>query len=81
MCSTSTQLYFLDFYVNGKRFKKRTSDLQKTFASLETPITEMFVTVKKGDRTSERKLTLVQARKLINDEDYRGIFINNLLLI
>jgi hypothetical protein len=46
----------------------------------ETLYTEVYVIVgKKGD-TIERRLSLTQGRKLFQNDDFLGIFINNLLL-
>jgi hypothetical protein len=67
---------------NGFEEEKRTDNIDEAILSFkpEMLMTEMYITAKKGEMVSERKLTLVQGRKLFNNESFRQIFINNLLL-
>ena len=83
MSSTKTpKKYSLQMKVNNETHTKRTDDLEEGIVSLQPDVvhTEMYMTAKAGDMVAERKLTLVQARKLFNDKVFRQIFINNLLL-
>jgi len=75
------KMYKLEMIFNGLTFKKSTNDLSKTILSLKPDIlyTEIYITVKKGDVVSEKKINLVQGRKLFNNSDFLEIFINNLL--
>ena len=75
-------MYIIEIILNGKTFTKRTKDLAKAILSLkpELVLTESYIRVKKNKFVSERKLTAKQTRFLFNDEDYRNIFINNLLV-
>jgi hypothetical protein len=69
--------------INGETYNKRTDDVQETLLSLkpELVLTEMYVKVKKGKAIAERKLTAKQARFLFNDEVFRAVFMNNLLIV
>ncbi len=69
---------------NGTTVKKR----PKTFADLEGAImylkpdfvhTEMYITIKNGQFVYERKLNLIQGRKLFADPVAREILLNNVL--
>ena len=73
--------YQVEIKMNGEVFKKKGSDISKIIMSLkpEFVLTQSFVTVKYKKRTFERMLTLVDGKKLFNDETYREIFINNLI--
>jgi len=74
--------YSLKVKVNNEEFTKRTDNIEEGIMALKPAFvhTEMYLTAKGGDMVSERKLNLVQARKLFSDSDYRQIFIHNLLL-
>jgi hypothetical protein len=80
--STTPEKYSLTFKINGETKKKRTDDISKALDDVRPPLvlTEMYVTVKKGKHLIERKLNLIQARKLFADSTAREIFINNLML-
>lgn len=67
---------------NGMEFRKRTNDLQQAILDLKPDIlhTEMYLIAKKGKESSERQLNLKQGKKLFNDDMFREVFINNLLL-
>ncbi len=58
--------YYLTVTMNGETLKKRTQDLDATIAALK-PVwlhTEVYMTVKKGKQVSERRLTLVNAKRV-----------------
>lgn len=75
-------MYNLTLNFNGETFTKRPKDIKKAILSLkpEMLLTEMYVTLKNKKDIRERKLTLIQGRKLFNNEDFLDIFINNLLI-
>lgn len=75
-------MYHLTLNFNGETFTKRPKDIKKAILSLkpEMLLTEMYVTLKNKKDIRERKLTLIQGRKLFNNEDFLDIFINNLLI-
>lgn len=79
---TKPKLYTLEMVFNGERFKKNTNNLDEAIVSMkpETLYTEVYVTASKGKELSERRLNLVQGKRLFLIEDFREIFINNLLL-
>jgi len=74
--------YRVEMLFNGLKTLSRTDNINEAILSKKPELlyTEMYVTVKRGDDISERKLNLLQGRKLFNDENFREIFINNLLL-
>ena len=76
-------MYNLTLKFNGETFNKRPKeDIRQAILSVKPSVllTEMYVTLKKGSDVRERKLNLVQGRKLFNNEDFLDIFIINLLL-
>lgn len=83
MSSTKTpKKYSLQMKVNNETHTKLTDDLEAGIVLLKPDVvyTEMYMTAKAGNMVAERKLSLVQARKLFTDPTFRQIFINNLLL-
>lgn len=73
--------YTITFNFNGQKIKKLTDDINASIIAV-TPdevFTESFISVKKDEHVMDRSLNLIQTRKLFQDEDFRGIFINNLL--
>jgi hypothetical protein len=79
--STAT-IYTLTGQFNGTSVTKTNKDIEKGLLSLQPDFlhTEMYVTVKGKGGETERKLNLVQGRKLFADPQFREVFINNLLL-
>lgn len=67
---------------NGLKFNKKGTDLRKVIMSLKPEIlyTEMYITVKKGEQVSERRLNLIQGKRMFLDDIRLEVFINNLLL-
>lgn len=80
----TTFLYTLKMLFNGESFTKRTNNIEEAILDLKPELlhTELyFVLDKKGsEEPIERKLNLVQGRKLFINEDFRAVFLNNLLL-
>lgn len=70
--------------MNGETIKKRTENIKDAILSLkpEVLVTEIYVIVQKvGSKdTTERKLNLIQGKKLFRDENFLDVFIMNLLL-
>lgn len=76
--------YNLTLLMNGETIKKRTENIKDAILSLkpEVLVTEIYVIVQKvGSKdTTERKLNLIQGKKLFRDENFLDVFIMNLLL-
>lgn len=76
--------YNLTLLMNGETIKKRTENIKEAILSLkpEVLVTEIYVIVQKvGSKdTTERKLNLIQGKKLFRDENFLDVFIMNLLL-
>jgi len=72
----------ISFKFNGETVTKKTDDIAKAFDEVRPPLlhTEMYVTVKKGKHVIERRLPLIQARRVFADSLAKEIFINNLML-
>ena len=77
------KVYRLDAVFNGCNFTTECTDITEGLKSFEPEqvFTEMFLTVTNGEHVMERHLPLVKARLLFKDEEQRGLFINNLLLL
>lgn len=71
--------YRITMQFNGMTFKKSTNDIKATILALKPELlfTDIYVTVNKD---IDRKLNLVQGKRLFMSEDSLDIFINNLLL-
>lgn len=67
---------------NGEAFDFYTNDIEKGLLSIKPDqlLTDSFFTVIKGEDESERHLSLMQGRRVFQDDFYREVFINNLLL-
>ena len=74
--------YKVEMLFNGKKFKKLTDNLDETIQKMKPLIlyTDVYVTVTKDGEVMERRLNLAQGRNLFINEDYRAVFISNLLL-
>ena len=74
--------YGVTFLINGETKRKRTDNIEEAILAVKPEMlhTEMYITVKVGKNLIERKLPLINARKLFNDSTFREIFINNLML-
>ena len=70
--------------INEVAFSKRTSDIKKTLLEIkpEFVLTDCYFTLSTGSGSSkistERKLSLMQSKKIFNNEDNMDIFIINL---
>lgn len=74
--------YTITANFNGKTFNTETDDVSKAIDELkpEQLLTEMYITVRGNELVSDRRLNLIQGRKLFANPEYKEIFINNLLL-
>lgn len=72
----------ISFKFNGETKTKRTDNVAKAFADVRPSMlhTEMYVTIKHNKHLIERRLPLIQARKVFADSTALEIFINNLML-
>lgn len=79
-----TKKYKLTMLFNGLSFNKQTDNIAETILSLAPEIlyTEVYVIVRnnKTKEVTDRRLNLIQGKKLFRDETILEIFINNLLL-
>ena len=82
MSDANKKKYNLEFYFNGNRFLKQTDDIEKTLLKIapEQLYTEMYITASFEDMKTERKLNLIEGRKLFRDDTFRQIFIQNLTI-
>lgn len=67
---------------NGKVYKKAGDDLSEIILSMkpELMLTDAYLTLKYKKHIIERKLSKIQSHKLFNDEEFREVFINNLMI-
>lgn len=68
--------------MNGLEYNKRSADIGKAILSVKPEVlyTEVYVVIGKKGNTIERRLNLIQGRKLFMNDDFLEIFINNLLI-
>lgn len=80
--ATTPSKYNLTFKFNGEEKIKKTDNILEALDEVRPPLlhTEMYFTLKKGKHVIERRLNLIQGRKLFRDAVAREIFINNLML-
>lgn len=75
--------YTIELLCNGETTKTTCSDIEKGILSLKPVFvhTDSYMTIyKNGEIIAERRLPLIKARMLFANEDFRAVFINNLLL-
>lgn len=72
----------VSFKFNGEKKNKKTDDLFKTIEEVKPPMlhTELYLTIQKDGHTIERRLGLIDARRIFRDEMARQVFINNMQL-
>lgn len=70
--------YHLIMEFNNKKYECYTNNLKIGILSLKPHevLTEMFITIKKGSAEFIKKLTLIQARQLLNDNQNLDIFLD-----
>ena len=76
-----TPQFEVTMIMNGETFTDKGDDLKELITKMKPEFlhNDMYITISKADRLWERKLTLIQGRKLFNDETSLDIFINNLI--
>lgn len=78
--------YSMILRINEVTYKKRTTDVKKTILSLKPDFvqTDTYITLSTGTGankiSTDRKLNLVQGKKLFNDTDSLDMFVQNLLI-
>lgn len=83
MTTATKPTYSLTVIMNGETIRKRTADIGATLAALK-PVwlhTEVYVTVQKGKQKIERRLSLINAKRVFQNDVNREVFVNNLLLV
>jgi len=75
-------MYTLTAVFNGITKEVEDTDIVEAIERIrpEHLLTEMYLTINKDGQETERRLNLVQGRKLFANPDFKQIFINNLLL-
>ncbi len=78
--ATPKNLYTVTAKFNDTETTVKGDDLDTLLLQLapEQLHTEMYITVAKGEESTERRLPLVRGRMLFTDDLTREIFINNL---
>lgn len=73
--------YKVEMIMNGETSKSTSDSVEEAIMEMKPDFlhTEMYITISQGDRKYERKLNLIQGRKLFADETSREMFINNLI--
>ena len=76
------KLYTLEMIFNGLKKSVETNDIKKAILKLKPEIlyTEIYIKIKKGDYTFERRLNLKQGKNLFINEDFLNVFVTNLLI-
>jgi len=78
-------VFNLTLMINGENHKKRTTDIAKTIMELKPDFcyTDTYITLSTGSGknkiTTERKLNLLQSKKLFNNENVLQVYVMNLL--
>jgi hypothetical protein len=74
--------YVIEFVFNGFTFNVNTNDINDAIMYFKPEIlyTDIYITVKDGEFTMERHLNLKQGKNLFINNDFREIFINNLMI-
>lgn len=67
---------------NGETYTKRPKNIKEAILAMKPPVlhTEMYVTLKDKRDIRERRLSLLQGKKLFNNESFLDVFVMNLLL-
>lgn len=74
--------YDIAILMNGETYSCITDNVKEYILSLKPELlfSEIYVTIKTTEDIIERKLNLVQGKRLFSDEMNMDIFINNLFL-
>lgn len=74
--------YSIEIIYNGIKQIKKVDHISEALMFV-TPVelcTDVYFNIKQGKTLIERHLSLVQAKRLLQSEDIRNIFINNILV-
>lgn len=75
--------YSIQFLFNGLKLNKRNKSINDAILSVKPDVllTEFYIRVRKGkDNERFMRLSLRDGKKLFNNDVYREIFINNLMI-
>lgn len=75
--------YSIQFIFNGLKLNKRNKSINDAIMAVkpEVLLTEFYIRVRKGkDNERFMRLSLRDGKKLFNNDIYREIFINNLMI-
>jgi len=75
--------YLLEVVMNNETFTVETNDLNEALIAMkpEQLLSEVYVKVTKGEAVCERRLSLVEAKRVFQVEVNREVFVNNLLIV
>lgn len=75
--------YLLEVVMNNENYSVETDDLNQALIDLtpEQLLSEVYVKVTKGEAVVERRLSLVEAKRVFKVEVNREVFVNNLLIV
>lgn len=78
----TTGKYDITIGMNGETYSCITDNVKEYILSLKPELlfSEIYVTIKTTEDIIERKLNLIQGKRLFSDEMNMDIFINNLFL-
>ena len=74
--------YVLEMIFNGETFTVKTDNVDEAIINLkpEQLLTELYIKLTNGEMVVERRMNLVEGRKLFINEVTREVMVNNLLL-
>jgi hypothetical protein len=75
--------YLLEVVMNNETYSVETNDLNQALVDLkpEQLLSEVYVKVTKGEAVCERRLSLIEAKRVFQVEVNREVFVNNLLIV
>ena len=75
------ELYVLTMAFNGESYTVETDNVNEALKAFKPDLllSESYVTVSKGDFTSERRLSRTQTQRVFLDDVTRDVFVMNLL--
>lgn len=82
MAEIKKSKYIIELKLNGVTYVEHTDNIEEALMALKPDqvLIEMYVKVHNDKFSNERRLSLVQARKIFTDPIAREVFINNFLL-
>lgn len=75
------QKYTIEMFFNGDKFVTETTDVNAGILELKPEMlhTELFINIGKDGHMLERRFDWVQGKKLFNDNEFREMFMTNIL--